>query len=118
MSMYRAMQNPDTPDLPFAQSTMELATLTRINNPIHTYIPKPQGWNRPSSKRNPDGTYTEEFLISTGKQRPLYEVGGICNCATCCAGGCCNPVMRCGCHVFDKKFKPYGVDVDSKKIDE
>ena len=32
MSMYRAMQNPDTPDLPFAQSTMELATLTRSSS--------------------------------------------------------------------------------------
>ena len=44
MSMYRVMQNPDTPDLPFAQSTMELATLTRSSNPtaltIHRPIPK------------------------------------------------------------------------------
>ena len=39
--------------------------------------------------------YTEEFLISKGKQRPLYEIGGECNCKTCLAGGCCNPTMRC-----------------------
>jgi len=32
MSMYRSMQNPDTPDLPFAQSTMELATLQRSSS--------------------------------------------------------------------------------------
>ena len=39
--------------------------------------------------------YTEEFLISKGKQRPLYEVGGKCNCETCRAGGCCNPRALC-----------------------
>jgi len=40
-------------------------------------------------------SYTEEFLISKGKQRPLYEVGGVCNCVTCSQGGCCNPTMSC-----------------------
>jgi len=39
--------------------------------------------------------YTEEFLASKGKQRPLYEIGGECNCKTCLAGGCCNPTMSC-----------------------
>lgn len=42
MSMYRSMQNPDTPDLPFAQSTMELATLTRSSNVFVKPTPKPQ----------------------------------------------------------------------------
>jgi hypothetical protein len=42
MSMYRAMQNPDTPDLPFAQSTMELATLTRSSNPTALSFHRPR----------------------------------------------------------------------------
>jgi len=47
MSMYRAMQNADTPDLPFAQSVMELATLTRPSSkyegePISTLYHKVQ----------------------------------------------------------------------------
>ena len=44
---------------------------------------------------SPVGGYSEEFLISKGKQRPLYEVGGKCNCSTCLAGGCCHPTMSC-----------------------
>ena len=43
MSMYRIMQNPDTPDLPFAQSTMELATLQRSSGTFHDgTLPKPK----------------------------------------------------------------------------
>ena len=38
---------------------------------------------------------TEEFLASKGKQRPLYEAGGECNCKTCHAGGCCHPTISC-----------------------
>ena len=44
MSMYRVMQNPDTPDLPFAQSTMELATLQRSSGTF-------------ADLQNPDGTW-------------------------------------------------------------
>ena len=44
MSMYRSMQNSDTPNLPFAQSTMELATLQRSSGTF-------------ADLRNPDGTW-------------------------------------------------------------
>lgn len=135
MSMFRAMQNPDTPDLPFAQSTMELATLTRSSSKyegtrIQDYIDQQEdkkekkrlelvrkyGEKQPTWEvvrvhvdrkgtdtweykyKKQDGgyvtKYSEEFLISKGKQRPFWE-GGKCDCSTCRAGGCCNPFMRC-----------------------
>jgi len=59
--------------------------------------------------------YTEEFLISKGKQRPLYEVGGVCNCETCCNGGCCNPTARCDCSFFQQKPK---ITIPEKKFTE
>jgi len=43
--------------------------------------------------------YSEEYLISKGKQRPFYEIGGKCNCETCCNGGCCDPRALCSCHI-------------------
>ena len=57
--------------------------------------------------------YTEEFKASKGKQRPLYEIGGKCNCKTCLAGGCCHPTMLCA---SPRKNRPIQINAVQERI--
>ena len=91
MSMYRSMQNTDTPDLPFAQSVMELATLQSrqsqdslsIAKPrIYTgsisdiaFKPKPQGWNRPSQAEIAAAKLEAQYQDSLSIAKPKVSTG-------------------------------------------
>ena len=79
---------------------------------LKQYGERMSGWDVVDGKKVYVG-YSEEYKASKGKQRPLYEIGGKCNCETCCNGGCCHPTMLCACS--KKSLPPQFYAVDERR---